>query len=252
MRLRIDPVYSGAPIGWTPDSDEHGEPELDRDLRFLHLREREAAQMRDDAAEVRRHVAALHAIAGWLPPLHLESEGAPDRARRRAGELAVTCAWICNKDDVRTLMAAERWRIEVIPSLLDLNEVPSWTARSLQLLVGCFVRHPVDRWLERHGGDQPKQVRRTLRAGYSRNYRDTKSVIDAWCRLPAGEAPADRAIATLRRVYRNGPSVRRDILALRAVQSLAVLDVRNYRDLVFRIGDYESDGEDPELGWSLP
>jgi hypothetical protein len=46
--------------------------------------------------------------------------------------------------------------------------------------------------------------------------------------------------------------VRRDILALRAVQSLAVLDVRNYRDLVFRIGDYESDGEDPELGRALP
>ena len=43
-----------------------------------------------------------------------------------------------------------------------------------------------------------------------------------------------------------------DVLALRAVQSLAVLDIRNYRDLVFRIGAFEADGESPELGRALP
>ena len=46
--------------------------------------------------------------------------------------------------------------------------------------------------------------------------------------------------------------MRRDVLALRAVQSLAVLDVRNYRDLVFQLGDYSADGEDPQLGRALP
>ena len=56
----------------------------------------------------------------------------------------------------------------------------------------------------------------------------------------------------LRDVYRHGPAVRRDVLALRAVQSMAVLDVRNYRDLVLRIGEFEADGEDPELGRALP
>lgn len=252
MRVRIDPAYSGAPIGWTPDTNELGEPEIERDLRFLHLREREAVQMRDDAEEVRHNVAALHAIVGWLPPLHLQSQGAPDRERRRAGELAVTCAWISNKDDVRTLLSAERWRIEVIPALVDLDEKLSWTKRLLGVVVGVFVKHPVDLWLERHGGDLPKKVRLALRTGYSRNYRFTREVIDAWHRLPADVTPAHRAIETLQRVYRHGPAVRRDILALRAVQSLAVLDVRNYRDLVFRIGDYESDGEDPELGRALP
>ncbi|MGK0302892.1 MAG: hypothetical protein ACI89X_003778 [Planctomycetota bacterium] len=252
MRLRIDPAYSGAPIGWTPDSDELGEPEIERDLRFLHLREREAVQMRDDAKKVRRDVSALHAIVGWLPPLHLESQGVPDRERRRAGELAATCAWISNKDKVRTLMAAERWRIEVVPTLLELEERLSITKRLLGVIVGCFVKHPVDVWLERHGKDLPKKARSALRLGYSRNYRETRDVIAAWHRLPADVTPANRAIGTLQRVYRHGPAVRRDILALRAVQSLAVLDVRNYRDLVFRIGDYESDGEDPELGRALP
>ncbi len=252
MRLRIDPAYSGAPVGWTPDSDELGEAEIERDLCFLHLREREAVQMRDDAKKVRRDVSALHAIVGCLPPLHLESQGVPDRERRRAGELAATCAWSSNKDNVRTLMGAERWRIEVVPTLLDLEERLSITKRLLHGFVGWFVRHPVDVWLERHGKDLPNKARSALRMGYSKNYRDTRDVINAWHRLPVDETPASRAIATLQRVYRHGPAVRRDILVLRAVQSLAVLDVRNYRDLVFRIGDYESDGEDPELGRALP
>jgi len=252
MRLRLDPAYSGAPSGWTPDNGLFGEPELDRDLRFLHLREREAVQMRDDAADVRRHVAALHAIVGSLPPLYHEAHGEPDRSRRRAGELAVTCAWIADKDDVRTLMSAERWRAEVVPSLLEDDEKLGWTARALQAVAGVFIKHPVDRWFDRYGKDLPRAARRAVRAGYARNYRKTKDVIDVCCRLPADQEPKAQAIATLQRVYRNGPAVRRDLLALRAVQSLAVLDVRNYRDLVFRIGDYESDGEDPALGRALP
>ena len=252
MRLRIDPAYSGAPAGWTPDSDELSEPEIERDLRFLHLREREAAQMREDAKKVRRDVSALHAIVSCLPPLHLESQGLPDRERRRAGELAVTCAWSSNKDNVRTLMGAERWRMEVVPTLLDLEERLPFTRRVVDVIRGWFVRHPVDIWIARHGKDLPSDARSALRFGYAENLRGTRDVIDAWHRLPVDETPASCAIATLQHVYRHGPAVRRDILALRAVQSLAVLDVRNYRDLVFRIGDYESDGEDPELGRALP
>ena len=70
--------------------------------------------------------------------------------------------------------------------------------------------------------------------------------------LPAGTEPVTAAVETLRHAWRNGPAVRRDLLALRTVQSLAVLDVRNYRDLVFCIGDYEADGEPPEQGRALP
>jgi hypothetical protein len=46
--------------------------------------------------------------------------------------------------------------------------------------------------------------------------------------------------------------VRRDLLTLRTVQSLAVLDVRNHRDLVFKLGEYGADGEDATLAERLP
>jgi hypothetical protein len=252
LRLLLDPVYSGAPSGWTREADEVELPELERDLRFLHLREREAVQLRDDAERVRREVAGLHAQIPDLPPLYDPSRGAPDRERRRAGELAVTCAWIADKDGARTLLFADRWREEVVPSLLELDERLPWPHRFWGGICGLFVRHPVDVWLERHGQGLPKNARDVLRVGYARDYRRSRQVLDAWCALEADEVPRQRAIDVLRDVYRHGPAVRRDVLALRAVQSLAVLDVRNYRDLVFRIGEFEADGEDPELGRALP
>ena len=44
----------------------------------------------------------------------------------------------------------------------------------------------------------------------------------------------------------------RDLVVLRRVQSLTVLDVRNYRDIVFRLGRNAEDGEDPGLATALP
>ncbi|MCK5941395.1 MAG: hypothetical protein KAI24_05445, partial [Planctomycetes bacterium] len=111
---------------------------------------------------------------------------------------------------------------------------------------------PVDVWLERHGDGLPDHARHALLVGYARDLGGTRRVLDAWRDLPAEVVPGARAIEVLRDVYRHGPAVRRDLLALRTVQSLAVLDVRNYRDLVFRIGEFEADGEDPELGRALP
>jgi hypothetical protein len=46
--------------------------------------------------------------------------------------------------------------------------------------------------------------------------------------------------------------VRRDLMALRAIQSLAVLDIRNYRTIVFRLGEYAADGESSAVCGVLP
>ncbi|HEX5053971.1 MAG TPA: hypothetical protein VFZ65_19490 [Planctomycetota bacterium] len=247
MRLQLDPVYSGAPAGWSAARPYAEEPEIERDLQFLHLREREAGGLREAAAAVRRDVEALHAAIGRLPDLG--EAGTEDLAL--AGELAATCAWIANKDEVRTLLSAERWRTELLPRLLQRNERGSWWRAVGRFVGGWFFVHAVDRWLDRHGRDLPKSARRPLRCAYARDGA-VRELLDAWSRLPAGTSPTAAAIEVLRTAYRNGSAVRRDLLALRAVQSMAVLDVRNYRDLVFHLGDYAADGEDPELGSALP
>lgn len=248
MRLQLDPAYAGAPIGWSDGAPFAAEPEIERDLAFLHLREREAAELRDAAAVVRRHTAELHAALGWLPPFPVPG----DDDARTAGELAVTCAWIADKDDARTLLLAERWRTEALPALLQVHVPRSWSRALWAAIRGLFVVHPVDRWLQMHGRGLPATARRPLRHAYEHDRRGVGALLDAWLRLPAGSSPAETAIACLRQAYRSGAAVRRDVLALRAVQSLAVLDVRNYRDLVFQLGDYSADGEDPQLGRALP
>jgi len=251
LRLRLDPAYAGAPAGWTREPHEDlDDPEIERDLRFLQMREREAVQLREDAEAVRHHVAALHAAIPSLPNL-FDGDDEPERELRRAGELSVTCAWIADKDDARTLLSAERWRSEALPALLENGEKPRLWRSAWHSLRSWFVRHPADAWLLRHGAGLPKHAKAVLRKAYA-NDLETRRTIDAWNRVPENGSPRAVAIETLRYAYRHGPAVRRDLLALRTVQSLAVLDVRNYRDLVFRIGDYESDGEDPALGYSLP
>ncbi|MCB9876888.1 MAG: hypothetical protein H6835_04715 [Planctomycetes bacterium] len=252
LRLALDPAYSGAPAGWTREAVSVERSELERDLQFLHLREREAVQLRDRAAEVQRQVAALHAAIAWLPPLAAATDGAPDRATRRAGELAVTCAWIADRGGARTLLFAERWRSEVLPQLLEQGARRAWPLRFAAAVGRLLLGHPVDQWLARHGRDLPPSAAAVLRAAYAHDVDGTRRVIDVWRALPAEASPTGHALSILRRTYAQGPAVRRDLMALRTVQSLAVLDIRNYRDLVFRIGDYERDGEDPMLGRSLP
>ena len=90
-----------------------------------------------------------------------------------------------------------------------------------------------------------KRGRRNFENAWSMDIGNTRSIVGAWQSLPNGVAPSERATQLAVAIYcTNG--------ALRAVQSLSVLDVRNYRDLVFRLGGYEEDGEDPAVSQALP
>lgn len=248
MRLAVDPLYAGAPAGWSRGEGFAAAPLFERDLQFLHLREQEAVLLRDAAAAARSRVMALHAALAWLPSLGEER----DEHTRAAAELSVTCAWMTDHEGARTLLFAERWRTEDLPQFERQGLAPSLLGRCWSVVRGWFVLHPVDRWLQRHGRGLSRAAARALRCAYARDLAGTRGVIDAWLRLPAAASPAESAIATLRRAWQNGHAVRRDLMALRAVQSLAVLDIRNYRDLVFQLGDYGADGEDPALGGALP
>ena len=76
--------------------------------------------------------------------------------------------------------------------------------------------------------------------------------IAAWNALPKGTTPEQRVRELVARFEAEADDTLRDLVVLRTVQSLTVLDVRNYRDLVFRLGRYAEDGEDPGLATALP
>ena len=153
---------------------------------------------------------------------------------------------------MRTLLFAERWRTEVLPALLQRGERLGPAARAWRWLRAQFVVHPVERWRQRHGAGLPASAVEALYVAWQRDERAAREVLQAWGALPAGASPADAAVATLRATFARGASVRRDLQVLRAVQSLAVLDIRNYRDLVFQLGDYAADGETLATDTRLP
>jgi hypothetical protein len=246
LRLRLDPVYAGAPAGWSTGLPFAAEPELARDLRFLQLGERQAEPLREAAAAVLQQVEALHAALRWLPSLGV----AADAEAAAAAELAVTCAWIADQGDVRTLLFAERWRAENWPQLTAAGP-GSRFARILTWLRCLVWTHPVDRWLRPHGPGVNRRERACLLRAWRADHEGVRATLTAWSKLPAGSSPAEAAIATLRAAFAHGPAVQRDLCALRAVQSLAILDVRNYRDLVYCLGDYAREGEQHAIG-ALP
>ena len=254
MRLWLDPAYCGAPCGWTDDDfagggdDADEECEFERDLQFLHLHERECIELRDRAAEIRRSVRELHAALAWVPKFpKVKTE-----RQRRAGEFAITCAWVADRASVRTLLLAERWRVEHVPAMLRDGVSGSRVGDLMRSLLGQMRPSAVDRWIDTHGRDLPASARRILRRAHAQDRHGIRAVVAGWRKLAAGESPADTAITRLREIYLQGPSVQRDIRALRTVQSMAVLDVRNYRDLVFRLGGYADDGEEAGEWCELP
>ena len=94
--------------------------------------------------------------------------------------------------------------------------------------------------------------RRRFKRAWLRDDGSTRSIVASWLELPAGVTPTERARELAVQVFRANGEVSRELVALRAVQSLSVLDVRNYRDLVFQLGGYAEDGEDPEISKALP
>lgn len=90
-----------------------------------------------------------------------------------------------------------------------------------------------------------------MRAAWLRD-SGVRAVIQAWNELDPGADPVAVAAGRFREIWRQGAEVRRQLVSLRAIQSLSVLDIRNYRALVFDLGAYAEDGEDPSLARNLP
>ena len=97
-----------------------------------------------------------------------------------------------------------------------------------------------------------RRARRNFMAAYQNRDSQVRATVHAWLDLPSNVSPLERGLAIAREIFLSHGEVSRELAALRAVQSLSVLDVRNYRQLVFRLGRYERDGEDPARAAVLP
>lgn len=247
MRACFDPAYCGAPPSWSFGQQMEEEPEVERDMDFLQLRERERVEIREIAATNRQRVERLHDLVRDV----LLFDEKHDEMQRRLGERAVTIAYMTDRNGMRSLLRAERWLERELPRLEARDfYLPGSAWRSLCCWVQRgFKRHPVRRLIVERLGERriSRRGRRNLRRAWLWDEGETRAIVAAWLELPVGESPLQRASQLARDFYRASGEVSRELIALRAVQTLSVLDVRNYRDLIFQLGGYAAEGEDPEL-----
>ncbi len=254
MRAAFDPEYCGVPATWSDAQTVDAISELERDLDFLGMAAHERTDLHQIAAATKELVLDWHARVATLPPLVTER----DPVVRRQAESAATIAWLTDLQQTRTLLQATAWRDELVALVETDCEAWSWqpVRRCLRWLLRGCRRHPARAWLAAHPGDGPafrsRRARRRLCRAYDLDVLQTRRFVDAWAALPAGTDPVTAALARLRAVAEDPLPIARDLTALRAVQSLSVLDVRNYRELVFEIGAYAADGEDPAQATQLP
>jgi hypothetical protein len=254
MRLRasVDPAYVGAPSGWSgqPRFDERSE--LERDMDFLELREREREELRELSARLRSRTEELHA---WILGSPVASSAAPAEMRHRM-EIALTIAWVTDRDHVRTLSRAREWLERIVPNAESREtRLPTYFGRrSIAFLLRLGTAHPVDRWIRKHLAERriSRRGRGNLKRMWHRGDREMREVVTAWSELLAGAPPDAIARERCERLADQADEIVRDLSALRAVQTMAVLDIRNYRSLVFDLGGYAKEGESDRIARVLP
>lgn len=248
MRLRaeFDPEYLGLAL---PDRPTTVPPEqqFGADLRALNATEREWEQFRrlkSDRQDRLRRLARVLRIADrrgqsiW--PTDPEAAHAGESAR------AVAIAWICDQDSVATHIAAHERLLEL---LRRVEREPKGETRRFRLPVALRigasrVRTLLDTaWphLVRRSpseSDQPLRER-LVEAITGPEVSCRESLEQLAAREPdAGVDVYDSAMRTLCLVARQPASFTEQVVAVRAVHALALLDLFGYERLVEGLGGY--------------
>jgi hypothetical protein len=242
LRLELDPVYAGAPAGWSRGGAVRRRARVrTRPAVPAPARARRHRRCATRPALVRQQIEALHAALAGLPDL-ATGPTSVDRARgRRTGRRLCV-----DRRPGRRAHAAVRGALAQRGARRTGGAAGAAVVGSEALAVAAwgFVLHPVDRWLARTARRSDRAGGCGVAGGLAPRLGGTRELLTAWaasCR-PGPRRRRRRSPPCARRSAR-GLAMRRDLMALRAVQSLAVLDIRNYRDLVFRLGDYGGEGE---------
>jgi hypothetical protein len=263
LRARFDVEYLGLPLPTAPPAIA-GESLMESDLTYIGA----TRQDRIIAEQVRRqHQARLEWIARWLHQFGWTFDELPHYLAReipylanRGGEglRAVVTACILDHDDIATLALSIEGLKRVLAYAADPSQDPKKLPAGLPdpVLGLRALWHPVHR-CKRPAADlfeRPcfpaydlAQRRRIVR--YLHRHR---RAVRGWIKVVLGQGGADpweTVNARLRDVLLRTDLWSDQILVLRAVQSLTMLDVQHNCELVWSLGGYtvaEPGGAEPE------
>lgn len=264
LRARFDVEYLGLSLPFNPPLAVTTSL-IDDDLEFIGASRRE----RIAAERIRQeHFARLEWTRYWLTELgwtgdslkRMLAEDFPFLANRSAEVVrALVTAVVLDHDDIHTLAAA----IEGMRRLIAFSLDPLADPKSLPdgLPEPFDARRPL--WRRPFGGRRPEELfhlpclptvapeNRKRVLGYLRRHRKTSRGWMAVLLDQGGSDPHEVLRGRLREVVRRTALWSDQVIALRTIQTLTMLDVFHYCELVWELGGYGALRAE-RFGQSLP
>lgn len=230
LRARFDPEYLGVRL---PDTKTSGleRSNVDDDLRFLGA----VPELEHEIAAERHRAERDLARFG-----RLVRDGLLDRVAATLGHLvgrehlrAASCAYFADVHRVRSLLSAR--------AILD--EVFERAARGELLPGRPLPRLRLYRRFRRYWAAHGPKDGDARRAAWRATAHNKDGVADALYALrDDGREEGERILTEL---LRHPERITEQLVTLRTVQTLALLDVLNYRRHVYRLGAYAAEGDPP-------
>ncbi|MDH3590902.1 MAG: hypothetical protein OER88_03435, partial [Planctomycetota bacterium] len=229
MRARFDPEYCGVRL---PDVEESGLEEalLDDDLSFLQAPAELERELEGERQRIARDMARLARL--------VETRGF-DREKLRAA----ACAYVADMRGVRSLLSAREIMSEVYERAAQGDLAPA------PLLPRFRLHRRFKKYWRAHGKESGYAYRAAWRATVH-NVDGAANALRAW--HERGESGRDEGERILAELLRHPERISEQIVTLRAVQTLALIDVLNYRSHVYTVGGYASDGDSTGDALNLP
>ena len=259
LRASVDVEYFGLRIPGSFRSSDIGSYQRDLDfIGALQAERRPIRELRNRAVRDLRSFRGFLGEKGWLGDgfreflKHVDPTGA---LSERRGEVmrALTTAFITDHRSMRSLVMAPADARQFVLSTLGNLKEGFWYRLEAFLfcnVLGFFSRKRVrrrifDQYVERHEELQELDAKKLagLRTAFYMADRDTERTLLLANRVldEDGEDDDGVLLGVIKSVAREASLWTRRIVTLRAAQTLTVLDIRSYREMVWEVGGYEDD-----------
>lgn len=238
LRARLDPEYLGVPL---PGVSQTAPEEIacDNDTRFLGA---DAQLVNWLASERRRAEADMARLAGLLENGLIARVAAslgidPAICGTREHLRVAALAYLSDMGGVRPLLSAR----EILREAFEHAQHEDASAHGRTATPFDFGLWRRFRRYWKLYGVKDKGARKAAWRATRYNVWGVADALRAWNRHPTGGE--EEGIRRLAEIMRHPGRITEQLVTLRAVQTLALLDVLNYRKHVHLLGDYEDIGD---------
>ena len=243
LRAQFDPEYLGVRIPGAERTGLEGH-DIEADLPFVDADPSDRRAVDELRRATRADLRRLSRLvdAGLLSDA-AASAGMPADAITKEHVRAASIAYCGDYRGVRSLLSCERLLDE---AAADAEHRPlerwSWWPRPK-------LKRMFRRWWKSRGGGHPR-ARKALWREIARDVDGLADALQAWGG-PGPQAARREGMHVLGEFLRHPGRITEQLVTLRAVQTLALVDLLNYRVQVYRLGRYEETGDEASAWLSL-